>query len=688
MAERKMVKTTCIGCVWGCGINAYVEDGRLVKVEGMKEHPVSQGYLCPRGEHIIDFIYSPDRLKHPMMKKDDGTWERVSWDTALDFIARKLQEISYKYGPRSMSIFCGSVGAENIEIAAFAHRFSNAYGTPNIITGSSACYRSRIIARNMTFGINPGTYHIEDALNPPEMPKCTIVWGRALDASATFLANRMHQAAADGMRLIVVDPMRTPLAKKGIHLPVRPGADAALALAMLNVIITEGLYDKEFVEKYTHGFDKLAEHVKQYTPEKMEEVTWVPAADIKLAARVFADCKPASIITGTCSIDQHINGLQNNRAVALLMAVTGNVEAPGTWQTVPTLPLFNWRLGVDEKPLGHDIYPLFCLLESQGMLIPNAILEGKPYPIKAMIISAGNPVLTFPDQEKMIEAYKHLELLVVQDLYMTETAELAHVALPASTNFEHIGPGPTYWHSSGLPFFSLTKKLIEPIGESWPDWQFFAELGRKMGYSQHFPWKTSEEVCAKWLENTGLTIEQLTEKEPVGVMYGQKQYYNYKKGKVNTPTGKIELWSEALAKNGYLALPTHVEPSQSPFSSPELAKEFPLVLTTGPRVPQFSHSQMRSVPALRGAYPEPLADINPSTARQYGVENGDMISLETKKGQIKIKAHTTDDLAAGIVSVPHGWARANCNVLTELEPRDPVTGYPEFRALLCRIKKL
>ncbi len=685
VSPGKVIKTDCILCVWGCGINAYVEDGKLVKVEGMTEHPLSQGVLCPRGEHLVDYIYSPDRLKYPM-KKRNGDWERISWDEALDTIASKLQQIKDKFGAHALAIFCGSIGVENLELAAFARRFRGAYGTPNFLSVESNCFRSRILAHQLTFG----TFLLEE----PEKAKCTILWGHDPDNSKLPLASKIYKALDEGLQLIVINPKRTPLAKRGIHIQIRPGTDCALALGMLNVIISEGLYDKEFIDKYTVGFDKLKEHVKQYPPEKIEEITWVPASDIRRIARIYATAESASIVPGICSLDQHINGLQNGRALSILQVVTGNIDVPGGWAAVPFPRLGSLHIKVDEDPIGVAEHPLFYRLwgrtspYGQTMYFADTVLTEKPYPIKALIVTGGNPVLSLPDSNKMKQALEKLDFLVVIDLFMTETAEMADIVLPACSFMERSGIGYVYGVTSGLPYILLRKRVIEPLWECWPDWKFWCELGRKMDYGDLFPWKTDEEVVKHWLKPSGLTIEQLTEQNPEGVFFTEKKYDMRQKGEFKTPSGKIEIYSETLAEHGYDPLPVPIEPSQSPVSSPELAQEYPLILTTGPRILEYTHTQFRNVPQLRQSAPEPIAEIHPATATKYGIADGDTIAVETRNGQIKIKVRTTEDMAPQVVSIPHGWAQANVNVLTELEPRDPVTGYTELKALLCRIKKV
>ncbi|MDP6179413.1 MAG: molybdopterin-dependent oxidoreductase, partial [Desulfatiglandales bacterium] len=349
-SKPDVYKTVCMLCFQVCGINAHVEAGKLVKVEGMSEHPFSRGVLCPRGRYLPDYVYSPERLKYPM-KKMDGNWDRISWDEALDTIAVRLEQIRSEYGARSLSVSVGSIGAENIEISAFAQRFRGAFGTPNYFSIEAHCFRTRIMARLMTFG----TYPLED----PDKSDCIILWGHNPDSSEPPLASRIYQALDRGLKLIAIDPKRIPLAKKGIHIQLRPGTDCALALAMMNIIIGERIYDRSFVEKYTTGFEKLVKHVRDYTPEKVSKICGVAADDISKISRIFAVAKGASIIQGINALDQHINGFQNSRALAILHAITGNYDVPGAWCTNRFMRLTDLRLPVEEEPIGADQHPMF-----------------------------------------------------------------------------------------------------------------------------------------------------------------------------------------------------------------------------------------------------------------------------------------------------------------------------------------
>lgn len=668
-------------CVWDCGIKAHVEDGKFVKAEGLTEHPVTKGYICPRGENLPAYVYSDSRLLHPYRRKNHRL-EKITWDQAFDICAENLTKIKEKYGARSLAIFCGSVGVENIEVAAFAQRFKSAFNTPNLLSVENICYRLRILARQMTFG----RYLAEDH----DKAECIILWGHNPDGSRGMLADVIREKlASEKIELIVIDPKRTDLAKMGLHLQIRPGTDAALALAMLHVIINEDRCDNEFLDNYTKGFPELVEHVQQYTPEWAANITGVPAEDIKIVARIFAQSNAACILQGINTLDQHQNGFQNSRLLSLLQIVTGNIDKPGTWLTIPFIRMADLRLPMEEKPIGAEEYPLFHSVWGRvspygiATLFPKAVLEGIPYPMKASIVTAANPLVTYPDSTLYRQAFEALDFRVSIDPFINETAELADVLLPACTFLEKDSLGYVYGVVSGEPYAMLRKKVIEPLGESKPDWWIWSELAKRMGLGEYFTWNTEEELFDHLLEPSGCRDEL---KSQLGVFFAQKEYYQYKRKGFPTPSKKIEIYSDTLKEHGYDPLPGYVEPAQSPVSTPELFKEYPLILISGARTKEYAHSQQRNIPALRALNPEPLAEMHPATAERYGLVNGEKVNIKTQKGSVKMRLKVNEALMTGVVSVPHGWGLANINKVTNIETREPITGYPDFKAILVRVE--
>jgi len=683
-SESKWVATDCTICYHSCGMNVLVENGRIVKVEGLKEHPLNKGRLCPKGERAIELVYHPDRLKHPL-KKSNGKWIRVTWDEALTEIADKLQRLKKEFGPETLSIFSGSIGVENLEMMELAQRFKGAFGSPNFISVEGICYRMRIRSRQITFG----KYPVEEMNS-----KLYVLWGHNPEASDFPLQLSIEENLGKGSRLVVIDPKKIPMAKRAdMYLAIRPGTDGALALALMHVIIKENLYDKDFVEQWTHGFEKLVPHVEPYTPEWAEKITWVPAEEIRKLARLYAKAESASIFQGTNTQDQTANGTQNSRAFAVLQTITGNINNPGGWVISPRLVLTGVGLPSEKVPIGAEDYPIFYEIwgrkspYGQVVCFPDSV----PDPIRALIVTGGNPLISMPDSNAFREALKKLDLLVVHDFFMSETAELAHYVLPACTHLEKNGLAYSYNVCHGMPYLMLRKKAIEPLYESWSEFKFWTELAKKTGMGDTFPWKTDDEVVELELKPSGLNYRELKEEKVAGAYYMEKQYGMdaLQVKRFPTPSKKIEIYSETLEKVGFDPLPTYREPDQSPLGDPQMVQKYPLVLTTGARILYFTHGQHRNIGGLKEKCPEPFAEMNPKTAHQFGIEDGDWIIVESNRGQIKVKALVTGDMRTGVVSIPHGWPReANVNLLTDVHCREPIMGYPQMKSQLCSIHKI
>jgi formate dehydrogenase (coenzyme F420) alpha subunit len=676
----KKVFTDCTLCYHSCGTVVTVEDGKAIEVKGLKSHPLNLGMLCPKGRAALENIYNPDRLKYPL-KKINGSFERITWDQALTEIGEKLLMLKRQFGPAVLGVFSGSIGVENLEMAGLTHRFEAAFGSPNFFSVESICYRMRIRTRQITFGKYPSE-ELDSNLY--------ILWGHNPQESDFPLLLAMNRNLKNGAKLVVIDPKKIPLADRAdMYIKIRPGTDGALALAMIHVIVDERLYDSDFVERHTTGFDGLVLHIRKYTPEWAEQITWVQASDIRKLARLFAERKGASIYQGTCTQDQTANGTQNSRAFSVLQIITGNINNPGGWVINPGLPLGNIGMTVEEEPLGADRYPLFYEIRGKKTHfgVVTCVPESIPEKIKAFFIIGGNPVLSMPDSNAFREAFRKLELLIVHDLFMTETGELAHYVLPACSHLEKWGLAYTYNVCHGLPYLMLRKKAIEPLHESWSEWKLFTELGKKLGIGDMFPWQSEEALVAFELGPTGLTFEQLLDDKPEGAYFKDKVYGMGEEG-LPTATRKFEIYSNVLDEMGFDPLPTYLEPQRSPVSSPELLEKYPLILSTGNRNRYYTHGQFRRIKSLQKKNPHPKAEMGPETARVHGITDGDDVIIETNRGSVRMRALVSERVAEGVVLVPHGWPKeGNANLLTDTECREPIMGYPEVKALLCSVSK-
>jgi anaerobic selenocysteine-containing dehydrogenase len=701
--QRVTLKSVCRSCHGGCGVLLHVEDGVLVKVAGDRESPLNHGRLCPIGTATLDLVYHPDRLKYPMRRlgeRGSGQWRRISWDEALDEISARLLAIRERYGPEAIALGTGT-GRHHIR---WVSRFGHALGTPNWCEpGFAQCFHPRVNTSILTFGDLPVCDYTGDV-----PPRCILFWGHnplnsGPDGETRF---SVREALAHNPDVIVIDPRQTELAKRAkVWLRVRPGADDALALAVLNVIIGERRYDEPFVQAWTHGFEALAERVKPHTPEWAEPITWVPADQIRAAARLFADTKPAMLEWG-CALEHTPKCIQTVRAVSMLPALTGNIDVPGAWVfgmhglgRFPSL-IENLTPEANAKRLGAD---RFKLLGGEGADLPaahiptllQAMREGKPYPVKAFLIFGGNALTTYANASQVYDSLLKLDFMVNADLFMTPTAELADIVLPAAS-------WPELNQLAGLPTIAANVVLAQQkavrIGECRSDEEIFVELARRM----KLPVGTEavEDVLDAQLAagGLGLTFDELKQRGFVKVPF---KYRKFEPGGFKTPTGKIELYSTRLEQMGYSPLPYYEEAPETPVSAPEVAEDFPLVLTTGGRIPFFFNSEHRQIAKLRKACPDPLAEIHPETAARHGIADGDWMWIETRRGRMRQRAKLTAGIDPRVVSAQHGWWfpneaapqygvwRSNVNLLTDNQPPyDPAMGTYQLRALLCRVARV
>jgi anaerobic selenocysteine-containing dehydrogenase len=674
-----IVKGVCPMCLKSCGIDAYVSNGKLVKVTGMREHPFSQ--LCVKGKAAVDWVYSGERVTQPL-REINGKWKEISWDEAFQFIGERLNHIRESSGAKALAVHLGNpfIGSH---VTALAKRFCSLYGTPNYTSSASLCFTAKAIGHGI-------------ALSNRMLPlfpnykgtRCVVVWGFNPEQSDTVEAANISSARRGGANLIVIDPRRIPLARRAdIYAQIRPGTDVALALGLLNVIVGEELYDKQFVTDWAIGFDELREQVKEYSPETVEGITWVSAETIRQIARMYSTSKPATIAQGV-SLDHCTNGVQASRAISIMVAITGNLDVLGG--NTYSFPLRRTSLrvkgGVSVSDAIGAKYPVFgrFTAETTSIPIPEAILTGQPYSVRALMVQGSNPVLTWPNTSKVISALKKLDLLVVSDLFMTETAKLADVFLPAASFFEE--DLLKDYTMVGLPLVVIGRKAIEPLGDCLEGWKIWAELGKTMGYNEYFPWCNTDELFATLLEPTGMTVEKIKD-TPGGVIFHEIGQREYLKSGFDTPSGKFEIFSPMMKEQGYSPLPTFVELAEKAASQPALADKYPFVLISGPRIIAYTHSRFRNISRLHHRAPYPVVEINTASAREMGIGDGDIVAVESPRGSIRLKAKPTESIHPRVVSIVHGWHEANVNILTDDESLDPVSGFPAYRVVRCRIIK-
>ena len=656
----RVVKSLCPMCATHCGINVHIRDNTVIKITPMREHPLKN--LCVKSTGIPDMQHSKDRLLYPM-RKVNGNFKMISWEEAMEFIIGKLEQIKEKHGPEALALIMGH-GLFNKESIGLIRIFAEAFGTPNICSAGPLCEWPRAVGHTITFGAS--AWH--------DIGRAGLILEWGIDGwnsttPARALYNRMKKS---GQKLVVIDPRRTHNAKMAdLHLRIKPGTDHALMLAFMNVIIGEDLYDHAFVEKWTIGFDRLKEAVKAYTPEWAEEITRIPADQTREVARMYATIKPASFATFV-PLQQSSNAFHNLRSSAILMAITGNVDVPGGNRLISHPPdILAWPHHAEgyqpkTQTFTGERWPLFekVIKEAVANCLWDTIVTEQPYPVKGLIIQGGNMGVTFPDSNRFKEAAKNLDLFVVMDLFMTETAKEADIVLPAATSLECRWSHSYIW--ALMPLVCIPAPAFEPSGECWADSKFWIELGRRMGFEAAFPWKDTDELLEETLLKPFDKTFEWLEENPRGFFYAPKEYGKYEKDGFATPSGKVEIYSQTLEDMGLPPLPVpYDEPLESSVSTPEVFKEYPLMAITGKRYEEYEHSCWRNLPKLRKRRPDPELEIHPNDAFDKGLKNGEWAVIESPRGQAEMKVKITEDTMEGVITMPHGWSgHGNVNLLT------------------------
>jgi anaerobic selenocysteine-containing dehydrogenase len=684
--------TVTRGSVWsppgchpvGCGVKFYVdENGVLDHLEGDENNPVTNGRLCPRCLAMKQYIYNPTRIIHPMKRarEDRGLdkWEQISWDEAYTLVGEKIKYFTENYGAESIVQLTGT-GREGGTVSHWVgHRV---LGTPNVCYTQSgfACYDPRSCSTQFALGIGfpeidyaaglEGTYDNPDY----EVPEVIVLWGKEPTASNGdgLFGHAITDLMKRGAKLISVDPRVNWMASRAtIHLRLRPGTDCALAMGMLNIMITEELYDKEFVELWCYGFDELAERVSEMSPERAADICGLAVEDIYEATRLYAKAKPASIAWGLALDQQGPNAVQAGFCVVALMAISGNLDVPGGqlcgvdvdaqtyvnhygWEVMPE-ETRNATIGIKEYP-----YYVKAILNAHADLMLETLETGRPYKIRMVMVQANNVLPCNSAQpRRWHDALVNTEWGFGTDLFITPTIQACcEVFLPLATVAEKAGINATHYSLAEVTFGAENKCIT--VGECKGDEEYMFELGKRVRPELWEMFDTYEDVITEARTGGRITYGDL-QKE----VYHQRggHYYKYKSGNLrpdrqpgfNTRTGRVELWSYEFNFYGDDPLPYYEEPPFSPVSTPELFKEYPFILTTGARTYAFFHSEHRQIPWLRELNPNPLVEIHPDDARELGVSNGQWVEISNQLGNARYKAKVTPTVFRGLVMAQHGW---------------------------------
>jgi len=741
LSELVTKTAVCAMCHARCRVAVTSENGHLVDIKEDTSFPRA-GKTWPRTNACLrlrgakEWMYHPDRVNYPRKRigeKGGGEWQTISWEQAFDEIAGKLTELKQKYGPETLN-FTGGTGRTMDE---YVSRFVHLFGTPNHTGSGLVCHGPIAVMAQIMCGwpLRHRTgLTIEHGDSKLPATKCIMLAGINPAQSVPRLWNSLRQCKSDGVKVIVIDPRRTETAELAdIWLQLRPGTDYALFLGMINTIIQEGLYDKEFVTKWTYGFDKVVARVTPFTPEKTAEITRVPADKIVAAARMYATNTPALFPHGMGT--EHLQDASSAIQARLIMtAICGNIDVQGgeimsgpngRWVSAPDFDLEDLlAAGQKEKQIGADRHRLLSYTtrgmiqaeikkkwgagcgssppcaEAHAPTVYRAMLSGKPYPVRAAYTVSSNPLITMPNSRLVYQALKSLDLYVVNDFFMTPSAELADYVLPAATWLERPRVYDNAGEDSGLYAGEAALPASLP-GEydHKTDYEIFRGLAQRLGFGEYFPWSNMEESFDYRLQAMGMTFQEFMAKG--GYDFPADTFKKYEKmGGFATPTGKLELYATTIAKLGYEPLPPYEESFENPVSRPDLTGEYPLMLITGARFRWNFHSEYFQVSSIRQRHPDPLVQIHPDTAAQLGIKEGDWVCIENPRGKVRMKCRLFDGLDPQVVHAEHSWwfpekpgaepslhgvFESNINVLTDDEHCDPVNGGWPLKTGLCKV---
>ncbi|MBI5829456.1 MAG: molybdopterin-dependent oxidoreductase, partial [Chloroflexi bacterium] len=623
--------TMCEMCVWRCGVRAKVSKGRVVKLEGNPDHPHSLGKLCARGQSGIMATYDPDRVLYPLIRvgqRGEGKFRRASWEEALDLVAGKMQEIKDKYGPEAM-VFSST---HNLSQVQFENLLSG-YGSPNYGTQRSLCFNSMVTAFLLTYGIE------EPARNYDNVKYILLVGRNLTEAISTSETTALMDAVARGAKLVYLDPRFTKTAAKATEwIPIRPGTDSAFLLAMIHVIVTERIGDCDFVQQHVLGCEDLPTAMAEYTPEWAETKTGVPADTIRRIAREFAAAKHFALAHPGWRTSNFINSFQTERAIATLNAIVGNVFEPNGCLIASSPEAGGVPLGKPPQPPYPRTaaqrldgvpwkYPLVPLKLGVFQEMRDAILTGQPYQARGWFIARQNPVQSLPDRARTLEAMGKLDFIVAIDVILNDTAWFADVVLPEASYLERYDPLAVV----GGKIF-IRQPVIEPQGEGRSALWIYKQLGQRLGLGDYFQYADEEDYLRQQLAPLGLDLEQLKQKgyvePPPKADGGETKDYVF-----NTPTGKIEVYSDTLAKAGFSGWPTWEEP---PAPAPG---EF--YLLTG-KVGQHTQFATQNNQYLHKYQDEPRLWMNAKVAKQSGLNDSDMVEVTSDAGKVKVQLKATE----------------------------------------------
>ncbi|MDP2936926.1 MAG: molybdopterin-dependent oxidoreductase [Dehalococcoidia bacterium] len=681
----RLIPTVCGMCDARCGVLAYVVGDRLYKLEGNFRHSQSQGKICARGSAGVKLLYDPDRLKYPLKRVGEGLFDRISWDQAFREIGDKLAAIKDQNGPQALA---WAFHPDLSEL--WDRRFMAAFGSPNIFTQATLGRASAQAASRLTLGWEP----VSDLKNA----RYILLFGRNYAESMYYVAatNALMQAKEKGSRIVVVDPRLSRMASQAHEwIPIRPGTDGAMLLAMMNVLVAEGLYDAPFIEANTVGFQELRDFLADKTPAWASSICDVPAETIRRTAQEMAAARPSALVDmglrGAWGAT-HANSFQTARAALALNALLGNYGAKGGLLPPPPNPLGRLQLPAT-PPLqatradgaGGEQYPLASTADGIYQMLPEIILTSEPYPIRALIANHTNPARSLPNTSKAMRALSGLDLLVAIDTHLTDTGELAHYILPESTYLERLDPPSASKYL--LQEVALRQPVVKALYDTKPAYEIIAGLAGALGMGDQFAF-TIEDVIRESLRPLGMDLASISRdglwREAKDPSYGQPAF--------PTPSGRIELYSRRLEESGYDALPVF----SLPIALPREQDAFRLVQG---RDSAHTGTATQNNAYLHALSPENKLWIGATRAARLGIKTGDWLTVSSAAGEVRIQAHVTHGIHAEAVFMVHGFGHnvraqrlayhkgVNDNTLIS-DAREPVAGGAATGETIVRVRRV
>lgn len=673
----KKIPTVCPYCGCGCGLYLHIENGSITGVSPSRAHPVNRGSLCVKGWNCHEFVQHPLRLKHPLIKKN-GTFRKASWDEALDYTSFKLSAIKESSGPDSIG-FLSSAKCTNEENYLMMKLARAGIGTNNIDHCARLCHSSTVGGLATAFGSGAMTNSISEIADA----KVLFVIGSNTTEQHPMVAMHMVDAVNKGATLIVADPRRNMIADLArIHLQHRSGTDVALLNSIMNVILNEGLVDIHFVRRRTENFTAFEKVIRQYPPEAGEAITGAPAEMIRKVARLYAQ-ETRSMLFFAMGITQHTSGVDNVRACANLTMLTAHVGHAMTGLN-PLRGQNNVQGSCDMGAI-PDVYTGYQKVKDEnsrrkfqstwGVILPrkpgltlmemlDASLKNR---VKALYIMGENPVISDPDIKHTVRALKQLDFLVVQDIFMSETAELADVVLPAVSFAEKEG---TFTNTERR--VQKLRTAIAPVGEARPDWEILCDISNRIGYPMDYqaPHEIMEEIALVTPSYRGILHHRLD--EAFGLQWPCFDSHH---------SGTPFLHRKKFARGLGSFVPVH-------YLSPDeqTDRRFPFILTTGRSYFQYHTGTMtRKTVTLEREQPECFVEVSEKDAKKLHISNRSLLKITTRRGTIEAVAKVTDRMADGTIFIPFHYHEAPANVLTN-PALDPTVKIPEYKVCAAKVE--